>query len=43
MEIIISLGFIGLIAFVAYKKFKKSSKGKIAVNNFFLKNNLGKS
>jgi hypothetical protein len=28
MEILIGLGFIGVIAFVGYRKFKNASKGK---------------
>ncbi len=28
MEIIIGLGFIGIVAFFAIRKFKKASKGK---------------
>jgi len=28
MEIIVGLGFIGLVGFIAYRRFKKASKGK---------------
>jgi hypothetical protein len=35
MEILVGLGFVGIVAFFGFRKFMKVSKGKIAVNNFF--------
>jgi hypothetical protein len=28
MEILVGLGFIGIIAFIAFRRFKKASQGK---------------